>query len=810
MATMTVTTRTVDPAGYTAGALTITAINVEQPGVNATPAAVWFEVADVTGSDAGAPTGVREPKFHDITYVWDFGDAANATPSNAAALNMPAVWKNINTAKGKRVAHVYNDPGTYTVRCTVYERNSRKMGALTTTVTIADPRAVFTGNRTIIFNPNSIDITPYGYTGAQNLTTWGAVLTARNALGATTAQILFAPGAELVNTQMCNNPSWGNIRFGALDPTQPKPVIRDYVAEGNNLIRDEGTANIERVVFGLRFQGEWDSTTETGRIVDPFRTLSPTTTSTYLMLHHRCEFDGWGTVGSISGTTPAFTSYVVHSELNITNWQDFGMTTAGDNAAVISCSVPQHPDALSGGDKTYPFYNWHSSLRDFNAGTLYIAIFDAFGRNGWSVAGAAADGLATTAVNATLRVNTNGETGRRGNIERAVVEGMISFRDEADQNVPGNYVMDGVIQIMASRNLQEGVEIRHGGVTVRNMLAVVANVPSYQSNRPGRLFFLSNNGGAVDNDTGIELYQNTFIDLRNNANANNGVTALKADDTPAFSIQTVENNVFEQPNRSPAIVPDAPVDLATSIGVTPRDKGVRYGFQRLQFSLISAVPPGGDLIIPYSWIRRGRYAPNAYSTGTVAVTNGSTAVNGTGTVFNQNGLDWTGAAFRGPDLLWYPVASMNSATSLTLATPYRGTTTSGTYALSLYTSGAVTDQAYWQANGGPRGKMDVAGVTYHRGIGFQVFYEASQIRINNLSGATWAANALVAISLDRRGALPAFDPQYDIRGVTIPTGRPQAGSAANNAATSGKRAVLDLFGTIRPTGSGDERGATLA
>lgn len=61
-------------------------------------------------------------------------------------------------------------------------------------------------------------------------------------------------------------------------------------------------------------------------------------------------------------------------------------------------------------------------------------------------------------------------------------------------------------------------------------------------------------------------------------------------------------------------------------------------------------------------------------TGTVAVTNGSTTVTGTGTAWVDTVN--VGDAFHGPDGRVYEIASVVSATQLTLATTYLGTTAS--------------------------------------------------------------------------------------------------------------------------------------
>lgn len=71
-----------------------------------------------------------------------------------------------------------------------------------------------------------------------------------------------------------------------------------------------------------------------------------------------------------------------------------------------------------------------------------------------------------------------------------------------------------------------------------------------------------------------------------------------------------------------------------------------------------------------------------YSAGTVIVTNGSTSVTGAGTAFAittniQNESRWIQIAQPKGDNLWYQVASVDSATGITLLTPYQGITVSG-------------------------------------------------------------------------------------------------------------------------------------
>lgn len=71
-----------------------------------------------------------------------------------------------------------------------------------------------------------------------------------------------------------------------------------------------------------------------------------------------------------------------------------------------------------------------------------------------------------------------------------------------------------------------------------------------------------------------------------------------------------------------------------------------------------------------------------YKAGTCSVTKGSTTVTGTGTAWVDNvriGSD----GFVGPDGLLYEIAKVVSATEITLAAAYKGTTTTaGAYAIA--------------------------------------------------------------------------------------------------------------------------------
>lgn len=80
-----------------------------------------------------------------------------------------------------------------------------------------------------------------------------------------------------------------------------------------------------------------------------------------------------------------------------------------------------------------------------------------------------------------------------------------------------------------------------------------------------------------------------------------------------------------------------------------------------------------------------------YSIGTVAVTNNSATVTGSGTSFSANAR--VGDAFRGPDGLWYEVTNVASATVISIKPNYQGANSSaGSYAIAPM-QGYVKDSA---------------------------------------------------------------------------------------------------------------------
>ena len=72
----------------------------------------------------------------------------------------------------------------------------------------------------------------------------------------------------------------------------------------------------------------------------------------------------------------------------------------------------------------------------------------------------------------------------------------------------------------------------------------------------------------------------------------------------------------------------------------------------------------------------------------------------------------------------------------------------------------------------------------------------TDILVENTSGETWPSGATARLWLDRSSLMPEMDGTY-ANPETIPLPRPQTGSAAIGAATTGRVSPKDFFLTDR-------------
>lgn len=730
-------------------------ITPEQVGINAAPAAVWFECSPVAQAQATGPAGaeVYDPQYHEIVYIWDFGDPANARPTTD--LNIPESWKNQNEGRGRRAAHTYNDPGEYTVTCYAYEPATRRFGSRQITIEIGDPDSVFGGRQTIVYDPNgTADVS--GLTNPNVQLSFEGALAARRAISTLPARILFANDVTLDidgATPFASTSDMLNLRIGAMQPTGRKPVIRTRGRDGE-IFRDWHPECVELMLYNVELDGEWDSTTETGRIARPFSVNKGTFTAPdHLFSLHRCVVSGFEQVRGVFTLQDGAKSYSMFSDTKVTDWQNYGITPGLANRtvynAVIGCALTQHEDALSGGQKN-GLYNNHGPYRDFGSTHSYLAASDFFSRNGWSVGGTletVPEGqIRATAVQPALRVNTDGVLGMEFYADRLKVEGHIELKDIPASGItsnPGNHVLDRVLQLLPRQDVWNGaVMVEHGGATCRNVFTVRLNTPQYTATTStgAQFVFKDTSTNSANAPAGWRVAHCTMLDLRNDANT--GAMISINHDTPSFTSFIAENNLVHRPALSGAVaVSGEEINLGQVLdGVTCRDKGPRYGFLHQSGTLTADIANGQSLTVPYSQI--------------------------TDMLYNHNLID----------------------------------------------NGTPTNQAYWQATASIDTKhmFGVGGPVYHALHGqISVSFGATGAIITNTSGVTWPSGQNWRLKLDRSSRLTiAYAPIYNATtinlDVTVNATDPNTGPAG----ALGAFAYDDLRGRER-TLADNKRGALL-
>lgn len=105
------------------------------------PLAVRFSAVGTTTSIAG----VTDP-YRQLLYTFDYGDPGSGTwPISGGSKN--------SDASGPLGAHIFETPGTYTVRCTGSRGGSS--GYQETTITVTDPATVYAGTNTVYISPSA-------------------------------------------------------------------------------------------------------------------------------------------------------------------------------------------------------------------------------------------------------------------------------------------------------------------------------------------------------------------------------------------------------------------------------------------------------------------------------------------------------------------------------------------------------------------------------------------------------------------------------------------------------------------------------
>ncbi len=582
------------------GSLTISAITA---GSVIAPAGTWFHVdlnslqgfVDENGNAIAGPTGgeVYDKRLHEITYIWEFDDPGQyGTP-----LNVPAVWNNKNIAYGPKVAHVFNNPGSYTVR--VWAVDSRgTTGVASLVIVVVDADTVYTTNRTVYFDPTSTWTN--SPSGATQVSSVAALQTACNAL-TQGGRILVARGTAATNFAL-------DLNGRRVECVSPRGVGARPLLTNPNTANDKGmnwgnTPTVSQInISGISFRGHWNSTIAGGGSaqaeIEPFDVRRINGDLHFTV--YDCDFSGYDWVNIVGDRE--YVSTTLMADCQITNWEDYGLFCnqvhlGGFNRlAVFGSAIFQDVNALGGDLGKGTRDNEHGPIRIQQNQEVYLGCLDLFSRNGW------AGGQPTPSCQPCIRTNTNGVSGQVYNYDRVCGENggeavFVSNPENASQqSLPNNYIYDKCIAVGGAVSRTGLFEHSMGGVTFRNCIGIIPNVPSEYPNdflqAHNGFKCIADNPGAGNANAPIRIRNCTIVNLRDAGN-DAGFTQEFSRISGFNNVEQIDN-ILHAPNMDTAVTPDAPIDLATVIpNFTPRFKGLKYTGEsvlRTQFANPSTVP----------------------------------------------------------------------------------------------------------------------------------------------------------------------------------------------------------------------------
>jgi len=216
----------------------IPAVSVSRP-TGVAPLAVFFDASGTTDADTTKP-------FHDLFYMWNFGDSGSGAWGNGANTSLSK-----NLAFGPVAAHVYETAGTYTWSMLCYDGTTAVITTNTVTVTAADTQ--WSTTKTICFSTSgNFTGAP---TGATQVTYTGASSITSNL--AADRRLLFRRGETFDIASAVTITQNGPGMFGAFG-TGAKPIINSSVnGNGINVSNNTvtGTAMADWRFVDLVFDG---------------------------------------------------------------------------------------------------------------------------------------------------------------------------------------------------------------------------------------------------------------------------------------------------------------------------------------------------------------------------------------------------------------------------------------------------------------------------------------------------------------------------------------------------------------------------
>lgn len=738
---------------YTApGSATSAEIVVKKPSTSVAPYHVWVEATNHSGFADFEETGADyDGAHHEYHHEWTINGQPLAAWSKPQ--NLIAQHNNPNKRFGKQTAFLFPVAGSYTLDLVITDRLGNSFVGFTETFVVSDPESVFADADRIYVDPTG-DWTGLPAASAKYTSLADLAVDMDTFNSATPKWLCLRRGQvhPLVGVNPLSNKNGRDkLYFGDTNNicyvSGYGPGARPVITPGTDVTRDQRNSMFEyiepkdvewRVFTGIAFDGGYNPETWLGKgnsssaIGNVFyRHAGPFG----CCLIHDCFIEGanQGTSLSIGEANYNDGFHFMVADCEVAGWRDYGHFGSPSNARVFFAGNYYHqlPETATFGDKN-GISNAHGPVRIPRGLFAGFSMNDVFSRGGW-------DGE----DQACLRLFPDSFANQVGYVDRNTLMGgweIIHMRRSSHgASVPHNVVIERNLTIGTGTTAFH-IYTTRSGLTVRDNLMVDLNNLRETVNWGSCAILLTEDESEANIIPGNEadpivFHGNTYLVLMDGSNDQTNRPFNLFDNVGGYFQNIVnENNIVHKPAGDITHTDFAPIDVATLIGgVAVEYLGVQKMFAPLDFNLTSDVANGDPLPIPYA-----------------DLTEGLTIGNG--------GIE----------------------------------------------PGVTTDQAYWQLHEGTDTDhqiyltRDEAPDGEHKHLifaergHFSVSFDEAQATITNTSGLDWQTGKRIVIQLDRSSRKPAMNTAYAISsGVPLP--RPQTGSAAIGAATSGRVSPKDFL-----------------
>ncbi|MCZ6539222.1 MAG: PKD domain-containing protein, partial [Chloroflexi bacterium] len=505
----------------------------------AAPLGVFFDASDPANGVVQPPTAADgRVEYFSFHYEWDFGDDPSATWSTTGRPK--------NQAVGYLGAHVYENPGIYTVRLVVTQPDGTSH-TYEQAITATDPDVVFanssagTSQRTLYVSSSTGSDSNNGSFN-HPLRSWDRGI-ALLFSGPGPRRVLFRRGETFLTDSTRPETFTGPLVIGAYgvgnDPLifgiDPHPIL--FVGVGEDL-----------TVTGLRFASEYDPSTGFG--LHP-NAISMLWNNTFVTIYDN-SFSNLGL--NIQIGQQGLTQNAVIAGNAITAWQNYGILSGDfENVAIIGNSIKQDPNARTGDGKlpsgTEPDLPDHGPLRLRDVERVLVSENDLFSNTGWS-GGHDENGYAHQAC---LRMGSGGV------VRWCIVSGN---RLEGGSGIAGSGPSNSALTAQIGTAIWEKntflatsvtgnmYATAMGGVVLRNNVFLRPNFPDDERGIGAILLFDNPAGPQTDENREFRnyIYSNTYVSTESGKDMGN---FLKVKDETMLNF-TFKNNLMYAPFVRPS------------------------------------------------------------------------------------------------------------------------------------------------------------------------------------------------------------------------------------------------------------------